>query len=317
MKSIKFRRNRIVFICFIIFLILLYHETLINQLDKITMPDSSELCKIAPEELLKRLRINEVEHIVDIEKNLSNTSLQLGGKYKPSVKNIRSNNKKLAIIVPYRDRLVNLELFLKNIHPFLMEQKIEYSLYVVEPIGNLTFNKGISMNAGYLEALKENDFDCFIFHDVDMVPENPENFYGCNNLAPKLLAVAISAFGYSTQGYFKEKYFGGVTAFTKSQFSNVNGFSNSYFGWGLEDDDARERVLAKYNYISRVPTRIGRYYAHCHEQQHKNPNRFLLYIKSSIVKQETDGLSTIKYDIVSTERNLLFTRFFINYVNHA
>ena len=77
-----------------------------------------------------------------------------------------------------------------------MNQNIEYGIYVVEPIEKLKFNKGISMNVGYIEALKEKDYDCFIFHDVDMVPENPKNFYECNPLVPKLIAVSISAFGY-------------------------------------------------------------------------------------------------------------------------
>lgn len=134
-----------------------------------------------------------------IETELDYLSLKMGGKWWPNADDseVIASKLKLAIIVPYRDRLVNLELFLRNIHPFLAKQNVHYGVYVVEPIGNLTFNKGISMNAGFVESLKEDDYDCFIFHDVDLIPENDANIYGCNKDAPKLLAVAISAFGYS------------------------------------------------------------------------------------------------------------------------
>lgn len=120
--------------------------------------------------------------------------LQPGGKWKPTH---QPYYYKLAIIVPYRDRPVNLKLFLRNIHPFLVRQNIYYGVYVVEPLGNLTFNKGISMNAGFIQALEEDDYDCFIFHDVDLLPENDENIYKCHGGRPKLLAVAISAYGYA------------------------------------------------------------------------------------------------------------------------
>ena len=73
---------------------------------------------------------------------------------------------KIAIIIPYRDRLVNLELLLRNLHPFLNRQNAYYGIYIVEPVSELLFNKGLSMNAGFIEASKEDDYDCFIFHDV-------------------------------------------------------------------------------------------------------------------------------------------------------
>lgn len=155
---------------------------------------------------VEKMKMNmEGISFTEIEKELRHLSLQRGGLSEKS-KYITgggggggsgSSITKIAIIVPYRDRLRNLELFLRNIHPFLSKQPIYYGVFIVEPVANLTFNKGIAMNAGYLEALKVDQWDCFIFHDVDLLPENELNLYGCDKDQPRLLAVAISAYGYS------------------------------------------------------------------------------------------------------------------------
>jgi hypothetical protein len=38
------------------------------------------------------------------------------------------------------------------------------------------------------------------------------------------------------------EYFGGCVLFTKEQFEKVNGYSNGYWNWGMEDDDLFWRV---------------------------------------------------------------------------
>jgi hypothetical protein len=48
--------------------------------------------------------------------------------------------------------------------------------------------KKTMLSAGFLEVNKMNfshAFDCFIFHDVDLVPENELNLYRCNPSYPK------------------------------------------------------------------------------------------------------------------------------------
>ena len=105
---------------------------------------------------------------------------------------------KVAVIVPYKDRKKNLLILLRNIHPYLINQNTYYTVYLSEPANILLpFNKGVLMNSAYLEAQKDDNFDCYIFHDVDMIPENDKIVYNCSSEAPKLIATAISNFGYS------------------------------------------------------------------------------------------------------------------------
>lgn len=61
--------------------------------------------------------------------------------------------------------------------------------------GNTKFNRAKLLNVGYLEALKEENWDCFIFHDVDLVPENDFNIYMCDR-QPKHLVVGRNSTGY-------------------------------------------------------------------------------------------------------------------------
>ena len=138
-------------------------------------------------------------------KNLTNEQVEIelnylglfdGGKWRPSSVE-KQRNTKIAIIVPYRDRLVNLRIFLLYMHQFLSKQNAQYGIYIVEPIENLKFNRALLINIGFLEALKENDWDCFIFHDVDMLPENPMNIYECDANTPKQMAIALNTYSYS------------------------------------------------------------------------------------------------------------------------
>lgn len=50
-------------------------------------------------------------------------------------------------------------------------------------------------NIGFKEAMKNNDWDCIIFHDVDHLPENDRNYYGCSEM-PRHFAAKLDKYMY-------------------------------------------------------------------------------------------------------------------------
>ena len=70
--------------------------------------------------------------VVEIIQTLRNVQvLHCGGYYVPSSCKARS---RVAILIPYRDRVEQLMLFLNHIHPILMRQQIIYGIYVIEQV---------------------------------------------------------------------------------------------------------------------------------------------------------------------------------------
>ena len=67
----------------------------------------------------------------------------------------------------------------------------DYGIFVVEQHGSEPFNRAMLMNVGAAEALKSYDFQCFIFHDVDLLPEDDRNLYSCP-VQPRHMSVAIN-----------------------------------------------------------------------------------------------------------------------------
>jgi hypothetical protein len=174
-----------------------------------------------------RPKINETVLDLNVIENLfQNLTLNNGGLWSPKSCKARY---RIAIIVPYRDRDSNLKLFLHHMHPFLMRQQLDYGIFLVEPVENIKFNRGLLMNIGYAEANKmfKNSWQCFAFHDVDLLPEDERNLYTCPE-QPRHMSSAVSTFNYKLP---YETIFGGVTMFSNEQYEKINGFSNLFFGW--------------------------------------------------------------------------------------
>ena len=101
-------------------------------------------------------------------------------------------------------------------------------------LGKALFNRGLLINIGYKEARKQDNYDCYVFHDVDLLPMEISNYYGCSDHPRKLVVY------FNTTRRYKE-YFGGACILTAKQMEGINGFTNLMFGHGFEDDDAFNR----------------------------------------------------------------------------
>jgi len=150
---------------------------------------------------------------------------------------------KLAICIPHYNRREHLEKFIPHMDKFFENKDIEYKIFVANqtfPDSVSGFNRGISKNVAFDVAQKEG-FDYFCFHDIDMLPEDDSCDYSYPEQVEHL-AVHVKQFDY---GLKYQEYFGGCILFTKEHYEQINGYSNGYWNWGMEDDDILYRVKQK------------------------------------------------------------------------
>jgi hypothetical protein len=77
-------------------------------------------------------------------------------------------------------------------------------------------------------------------HDVDLLPEPGVDYTDCSS--PTHIASETEHFNW---GFPYENFAGGVFLASASHWTQVNGMSNSFWGWGGEDDELFERFKRK------------------------------------------------------------------------
>lgn len=161
-------------------------------------------------------------------------------------------NKRLAIIVPYRDRPQHLKEFLPHMANYFQRDKLDryipVSIHIVEQGGTAAFNRGKILNCGYKLAREDADYVCF--HDVDYLPLWADYSWSAK-------PARLAWYGLRMQED-PELFFGAVTLFDKTAFEAANGYPNVYWGWGPEDLELGRRChFAGFGFDRRDGTYIA------------------------------------------------------------
>lgn len=187
----------------------------------------------------------------DNSRGLSEIEWTMANLYKTLVFQKGGNGRRVAIIVPFRDeypeqeRSKHLAQFVPYMIRYMAKALVPFYILIIEQSQNdgRKFNRGKLLNVGY-QIAKQRQCDAYIFHDVDLLPDDDlMEHYRCNSpeleTAPNHIARVWSR--YSTNNV---DCIGGVTAFSASVFEKLNGFPNNFWGWGGEDDELRKRLRA-------------------------------------------------------------------------
>lgn len=145
-----------------------------------------------------------------------------------------------VIIVPFRDtgeqnRTEQLEQFLDHYKGM--------NVLVVEQTVGEKFNRGALLNIGYEYVTKMlPDITAFVMHDVDILLDDhiQQHYYGDDGKDIVHLGMLIQKDKYKGSVNF----LGRVIRFSKQAYKELNGFPNTFYGWGGEDDALGNRIHA-------------------------------------------------------------------------
>ena len=111
---------------------------------------------------------------------------------------------------------------------------------------------------------------------------------------------------------FYEEHFGGAVVMSIADFAEINGHSNSFYGWGQEDDDLYDRVIYHNLVVSRYPPGpLRRYTMLSHKHAPRNPDNNAK-LKLPIKLSKYDGLTTLQYRRIDLQLKPLFTHVLVD-----
>jgi hypothetical protein len=216
------------------------------------------------------------------------------------------NDRRLTVVIPYRDRAEHLGILLPELTARLKEQNLAYRILVVEQEVGALFNRGRLLNAGMQYAAEFTDYYCF--HDVDAVPLLAN--YACPSQPLRLVNTVLNN---ADERAHTTHYFSGAINIRKEQAFAVNGFSNEYWGWGKEDDDFYFRLLLSgfvcyfdlkgtFRDLPNPPHQCVRRAPLPPTHVKLNRRRRSLLLRGLTVPAD-DGVRTLKFDIVERAVN--------------
>ena len=97
------------------------------------------------------------------------------------------------------------------------------------------FNRAALINVGFKESSKSCDY--IAMHDVDLLPKDPKLLYSFPENGPLHIASPElhPKYDYPT-------FIGGILLISRKHYNQLDGMSNKYWGWGLEDDEFFVRI---------------------------------------------------------------------------
>lgn len=190
-----------------------------------------------------------------------------------------------TIVIPYRNRLRHLQQFL----PYYRKLLPAATFLVVEQTMTKEFNRGKLFNIGFHISKGESDY--FVFHDVDMLIQGKPDY----SFPGSPVHCATNASQFNWQMPFPE-YFGGVTIFNKQDFEACNGYPNSFWGWGGEDNSMYYTVINKGLSINQRP---HRYLSLPHPKANSSGFDAKKMEQAKKPRAEDDGLNNMNYRIVA------------------
>ncbi|CAL4073763.1 unnamed protein product [Meganyctiphanes norvegica] len=275
-------------------------------------------CPVHPPGLLGILEVPKVSNEVS---NSVSKDVTTGGSWWPRECQARY---RVAVLIPYNNNQQKLILhFLQHMHGILQRQQLNYTLFFIQQKDDEALNHGKLHNVGYLLTKSTGPWDCWIFHDMNLLPLDDRHLYHCEPF-PKHLSVRtldIPLFPVNELEFYKAG-FAGVTMLSQEHMEATNGWSNKF--WDAENEMGKNmkwRLSWQDLVIWRYPPAFATY-INVGNKIKRNWGKDIMddmwatYMGVKTSNFKNDGLSSTEYKVINITQEPLYTNILVDIGKH-